>query len=56
MSRFSTASRETAGQVLVLTRQGISLGSYSKQIPALSGLHALCRAFPACRHAVGTIS
>jgi hypothetical protein len=28
MSRFSTASREAAGQVLVLTRQGISLNVF----------------------------
>jgi hypothetical protein len=56
MSRFSIASREAVGQVLVLTRQGISLESYARQSVPCAENTSLCRVFPACRHADGTIS
>jgi hypothetical protein len=57
MSRFSAASREAAGQVLVLTRQGISLLTLVLVDHDETGRHVLCtHVVPACRHADGTIS
>jgi hypothetical protein len=59
MSRFSTVSRETAGQVLLLTRQGISLLTLLAihEYRYLEWTLRPCvRIVPACRHADGTIS
>jgi hypothetical protein len=56
MSRFSAVPRGTAGQVLCLPDKEFRLGLTQSKLLLLSGSHALCRALPACRHAVGTIS